>query len=253
MKIVTWNVRCVWKAEVDGINSFVHRAGLIYEKISAEKPDAIAFQEVTPQILELLKRVLPEYGFFGSGRLEDYGGEGLYIAWHKDSFALMGGEVFWLSPTPYVAGSRFETQSDCPRVCPMVKLRDLKTNECMRLWNIHLDHVSDEARRLGLKCLFDFVEHFSEMDSTPHIILGDFNATPESETMTWCEEREGITDVSKGFQTTFHGFGRRDDEKIDYIYVSNVLKEKVRKTELWTDEHDGVYLSDHYPVCMEIK
>ena len=251
MKIVSWNFRCQWD-RADGKNCVIHRAGYAYDKIAKERPEVIAFQEIRPVTFELLKKLLPEYDFFGSQRTAEFGEEGLYIAWRKDSFALMGSETFWLSPTPYVAGSRFQNQSDCTRVCVMAKLRDLKTNECYRLWNIHLDHISDEARRLGLECLFKFIGHFSVMDTTPHIVLGDFNATPESETMQWCEAQKGFTDVSKGFETTFHGFGTENNFKIDFIYVSDELVAKTQKTELWTDEHDGVYLSDHYPVCLTV-
>ena len=62
MKIVTFTLRCAWRG--DGINSFIHRAVAIYEKILAEKPTVIAFQEVIPASLEVLKRLLPEYEFF---------------------------------------------------------------------------------------------------------------------------------------------------------------------------------------------
>ena len=44
MKIVTFNLDCCWDG-AEGINSFIHRAGMIYERINAEKPDIIAFQE----------------------------------------------------------------------------------------------------------------------------------------------------------------------------------------------------------------
>ncbi|MBQ5926492.1 MAG: hypothetical protein IIX01_01055, partial [Clostridia bacterium] len=239
MKIVTWNFRCVW-ANVDGKNSVINRAGFAYDKILKERPEMIAFQEIAPITFELLKKILPEYEFFGSQRTADYSEEGLYIAFRKDLFALMGGEIFWLSPTPYVAGSRFENQSWCSRVCVMAKLRDLKTNECYRFWNVHLDHISDEARRQGVECLFEMIKHFSVMDTTPHVVLGDFNATPDSETMKWCDSQIGFTDVSKGFQTTYHGFGTITDAKIDYVYLSDSIQEKVEKTEIWTDEHDGV-------------
>lgn len=252
MKIVSWNLRCPWDTD-DGKNCTMFRVGYAYDKIQKEKPDVIAFQEIRQVTLDCLKKMLPEYEFFGSMRTATYTEEGLYVAYRKDTCALMGGEVFWLSPTPYVAGSRFENQSSCCRICTMAKIRDLKTNECYRIWDNHLDHISDEARQEGLKCLFEFIKHFSVMDNTPHVILGDFNAFPESETMLWCEKQEGFTDVSKGFQTTFHGFGKRNDAKIDYIYVSNELKDKVEKTELWTDNRDGIYLSDHYPVCMYLK
>ena len=53
IKIVTYNLRCIWKG--DGINGFIHRAGMIFDKINAELPDIIAFQEAIPKHIEFLK------------------------------------------------------------------------------------------------------------------------------------------------------------------------------------------------------
>ncbi|MFR8976222.1 MAG: endonuclease/exonuclease/phosphatase family protein, partial [Eubacteriales bacterium] len=76
LKIVTFNLRCAWSE--DGANSFVHRAGLIWEKMRAEAPDVVALQEVMPKSLAILKLLMPDYEFFGQGRNADFGGEGLY-------------------------------------------------------------------------------------------------------------------------------------------------------------------------------
>ena len=38
-KIVTFNSRNVWMWSKEGINCFIFRAGLIYEKVNKEKPD----------------------------------------------------------------------------------------------------------------------------------------------------------------------------------------------------------------------
>ena len=45
MKVLSFNIRCPWR-DRDGINDFIHRAGLIYDKIETEQPEVIAFQEV---------------------------------------------------------------------------------------------------------------------------------------------------------------------------------------------------------------
>ena len=253
MKIVTWNLRCVWK-KGDGINSFVHRAGLIYEKIVAELPDVIAFQEVIPAALELLKRVLPEYEFFGSFREKGVGKEGLFTAFRKEKFTVAAGDNFWLSPTPYVAGSRFKRQSECPRVCVCVKLRNKTTFETFRVINVHLDHLSDEARKLGLRCIFDYVKSRDAEDMQPTVILGDFNAVSTSETMRSVFAEDWIFEVSnikKG--TTYHGFGKVKNKIIDYVFVTEELKRRAVSSALWKDETSGVYLSDHYPVCVEFE
>ena len=54
IKTVTFNMRYAW--DTDGINSFIHRAGLIYYKIRSEMPDIIGFQEVMPGHREWLQR-----------------------------------------------------------------------------------------------------------------------------------------------------------------------------------------------------
>ena len=95
MKIVTFNLRCVYE-KWDGINSFIHRAGLIYEKVNAEKPDIIAFQEVVGKSLEMLTKLLPEYLFLGHFRNADYSGEGVFTAIRRDEIEVLGFEDFGL-------------------------------------------------------------------------------------------------------------------------------------------------------------
>ena len=55
MKVVTYNIRCVWDT-CDGINNFIHRAGMIYDKILEEKPDLIGFQEMRAPHVQFFER-----------------------------------------------------------------------------------------------------------------------------------------------------------------------------------------------------
>lgn len=247
MNIVTFNLRFSW--DNDGINSFIHRAGFIYDKLKKEQPDIIAFQEMTPQSLDLLKHVLSDYQFIGQMRSENYDGEGLYVAAKKEKFDVLGFEVFWLSPTPYTAGSRYENQSVNPRICLIVKLRQIKTNEIFRLINVHLDDISDEARLLGIEGMFAHIKR-NDADDAPIILLGDFNALPQSGVLSVCL-KHGFFDATEDIAFTFHDFGR-SKEKIDYILLPKVWSKRCKKSGVWTDCHDGIYLSDHYPVYAEI-
>ena len=256
MKIVTFNIRGVWDREADPKNGFIHRAGLIYDKVSRETPDIMAFQECTPKIMELMEKMFPEYAFCGQYRSVNYWGEGLFVAVKKADWSVISYESFWLSPTPYVAGSRYPIQSDCPRICNVVQVRHRENGKMMRIFNIHLDHISDEARIEGIKCVLAKMEEFNARLALPSVILGDFNASPQCSTIKYCDEYEKtpIADVTKDIPLTYHGWGGvllPEYEKIDYIYVSDGLEKKLTSVGLWDDCHGGIYLSDHYPVCAE--
>ncbi len=248
MKIVTFNLRSRYKG--DGINSFVHRAVLIFDKIEEEKPDVIAFQEVKQPHLKILERLLTDYVFVGQFRDEKYAGEGLYTAVRKDTCQVLGFESVWLSPTPYLPGSRYENQSSCPRICLQTMVRSYESGEVIRVFNLHLDHISEEAKLSGMEAALSFTEEFKRKGNHPYIILGDFNACPDSEVIRMCL-REELSDVTEKIPVSFHKFGDKA-VKIDYIFMSREIAEKAKNVQVWADEENGIYLSDHYPICAEI-
>ena len=250
VKIVTFNLRSVWCG--DGINGFMHRAGMIYDKISSEKPDVIGFQEAIPHSIEFLIKLFPEYQFIGHGREEGYSGEGVYTAVRKDAFQVLGFETLWLSPTPYAVASRFEKQSPCPRMCNICQIRDIKTGERYYIFNTHLDHMEEYARVEGIKLVLSWVDERNKNLKLPTVIMGDFNASPESESIKICDAYDGISDVTSHIPVTFHDWGSVE-WKIDYIYVSDDIKKKIKDVKIWDEVDNGIYLSDHYPICMEIE
>ena len=248
MRIVTFNVRCNWVG--DGINSFVHRAGLIYGKIREERPDIIAFQEVTPKIADFLSRMLADiYDVRTCYRSESFDGEGLTVALRRDSFALDGIDYFWLSPTPDVPGSRFPEQSRCPRIAVLVKCREVKSGRIIRLCNTHLDHKSEEARVLGIKLLLSRLESVQSEHFMETVLLGDMNAEPGSDSIRACLEGSlGLCDLTHQIPITYHGFAKNPGKKIDYIFATGELAARASAPEIWPDSNEGIYLSDHYPI-----
>lgn len=113
MKFVTFNLR--YSYDGDGVNSFVHRLGLILSVLQREAPDVLCFQEATPRILSLLSPALGAYSVFFSGRDAHMSGEGLSLALRRDTVELLTLDRFWLSPAPAVPGSCFPHQS--PNLC----------------------------------------------------------------------------------------------------------------------------------------
>ena len=249
MKIVTFNIRCDY--EQDGINSFCYRKPLILEKIKYEQPDIICFQEVLPHVAKWLKEKLEDYYVIGYGRNEYLEDEQTSIAYKKTVFNLIQMEVFWLSETPLVIASRYEDQSSCPRICTEALLQNLETHEFIRVFNTHLDHEGVGARRLGIAQILNQISKEESFMDAPTIITGDFNAFPDSEEMRIFQEFPAFVDLTANLEGTFHDYGQlQEPEKIDYIYADSRFL--CRNAVLWQDSMDGVYLSDHYAICVEI-
>lgn len=249
MKLVTFNIRCDYGQ--DGINDFCNRKQLIIDKIQKEQPDLICFQEVLPHVAVWLKEALTDYYVIGCGRDEKLENEQMSIAYKKLKFNLLGLEVFWLSETPEVPGSRYQDQSDCPRVCTQALFQNMETKGIFRLYNTHLDHIGSGARILGLGQILRKMKKDAASDKVPAILAGDFNAVPDSQEMRLLEEYPEYIDLTSAMKGTFHDFGRQKEEKIDYIIVEDRFQ--LVTATIWTDSCDGVYLSDHYPVCAEIN
>ena len=214
MKVVTFNIR----RDCDGgtIQAFENRKPLIREKILAEKADLIGFQEVLPHMAQWLEEVLTGYCVLSCGRGAEFDDEAVTIAFRRDRFHLLGYRTFWLSPTEDIPGSRYAEQSEFARVCSVVTLQSRETGKCIALFNTHLDHVSESARRKGIRKILDAIEKCPY----PAILTGDLNTFPGS-AVAELIARSGLdlTDVTAHVGTTFHNYGDAA-EKLDYICVS---------------------------------
>ncbi len=250
MKLVTFNIRCDYGQ--DEGNNFKFRKPFILEKIKKENPDIICFQEVLPHVAAWLKENLSDYYVIGCGRDKNLGNEQTSIVYKKSKYNLLEMNTFWLSETPKVPGSRYKNQSDCPRVCTMALFQNVETNEIFRIYNTHLDHIGSEARKLGLSQILDQIVRKESFVQAPAILTGDFNALPNSPEMELLKEYPQFIDLTSKIEGTFHDFGRlKELEKIDYIIAQDNIT--CSHTDVWKDCRDGVYLSDHYPVCAEIN
>ena len=253
IKIVSFNLRSQYTG--DGINAFIHRAGMIYDKIKAEAPDVVAFQEVIEPHYDLLPKLMLDYTFLGQFRNADYTGEGVFTAIRTADWLPVFYDAFWISSTPHIPASRFEDQSHCPRICVVTGLRHKESGKLIRVCNIHLDHVGESARVKGIRCVLDKISEYERELPMPTVLLGDFNAEPGSETIlaTDAAASPALYDLTGHIPVTFHGYGYGHEPicKIDYIYVTKTLKEAAGAVTVWDDEHCGIYLSDHYPVCAE--
>ena len=248
MKVVTFNIRGDFG--VDGRNDFCYRKPLILRKLEQEQPDIIGFQEVLPHVAAWMRQALTAYDVVGCGREKDLTGEQMTVLFRRDKFQLISMDTFWLSPTPKVPGSRYAEQSGCPRTATELVLRDVDTGKVIQVVNTHLDHIGSLPRQLGLAQILRHLESPEFFPEAPVILMGDFNATPDSSEMQAFGQYPGYTNATADIGATFHGFmTARTQEQIDYIFLKGGIR--AVSTVKWMDELDGVYLSDHYPVCVQ--
>ena len=251
LKIMTFNIR--YDTPLDGINAFPGRRDMICEFLRREAPDLIGFQESVHVIRHALADELPEYVFLAID-LGDVLRNDVMVAYRKETFDLLRLEQFWLSPTPDVPNTRYEGGSPFDRMATLVTLVSREERRQVTLLNSHLDHISDAARERGAALLLERITPYLAM---PAFLTGDFNATPDTRAariLTACPALAELTAPLDATSATYHGYGRITENcKIDYILASRAVKPLEGTLRMHTDERDGVYLSDHYPISVEVE
>ena len=250
----------------NGNNSWSNRVSLIVQMIMENTPDIIGTQELTVTGISDLQRLLPQYGHVGLGRSGGKKGEYSAIFFRKERFGLDYDQTFWLSNTPQNP-SRWWL-SCFPRICTCCHLRTKDSrHQLIKVYNTHLDHISYFARVKGLQTIANHIleDHLAN-GYAPVILLGDFNATPNSKTMRiWQEEGVGnshqlplqnayhylVTTKQENISRSYHGFkGKTLGNPIDYIFTSRDWI--VNEFQIRRDKYLEGFPSDHYPIIAEL-
>ena len=229
---------------------FAVRREIIKEKFPAYGADIVGFQETMPAQRQWLIDNFPEYQVCGLGREANLLGESNVIMFRKDKFDLLDLNMFWLSDTPDIPGTRFLTdQSGCPRICVAATLRCKETGKVFRHYNPHLDHEGPIAQAQGITMILNRMAEDYKKWPVPVILTGDMNATPDSPVIksilgfTGVGEKMEDKTAPAGF--TFHNNNPEKVQiKIDYVFSNLPSTEAVKVT----DEVNGITVSDHYPV-----
>ena len=244
MKIVTFNVR--FNTPEDGEFSFEHRKEEIISRINAEQPDVVGFQEIRDEMQAWLEERLPDYMWVGHGRTAEFDGEHCPIIFRKDKFKMRAFECFWLSDTPNVPGSKFQEQGYHPRVCNMLCLYHIEERKSFRVYNMHLCNKGAYARGKSLELVLAKIDALNTVEVMPTFIMGDFNFEPHFEEFAPIAARTDYKDVTAHLPGTYHGYFKEKPEKIDYIFVNDMVKPVA--CEIWESEEGHICLSDHYPI-----
>ncbi len=248
--VMSYNLRCLTPTDF-GKKTWFYRADLIVNDIEQQAPGIIGFQESTKWQYNYLVDTLKGYDSVITYRDKMVNSEGCPIFYNTSLFTLVDKGSFWLSETPDVMSK--DWGSACYRICSYVILTDKVSGKDFVVFNIHLDHVSDEARINGISVILDKISQFG---SLPSVIMGDFNALEGSETYKRVTENffdaryeaENTTDTY-----TYQNWGDVDSfRRIDYFMLSKTGFE-VNSYSVLSGIHDGIYSSDHRPIVLKVK
>jgi len=260
-QLVTMSVNIRYDNPEDGPDAWPNRRAWLAETINAQAPDILGMQEVLLHQAEFLSAALPEHDWYGVGRDDgEQAGEFTPIFFRKDRFTELDHGTFWLSDTPEKAGS-LGWDAGLPRICSWVGLREITTGKELFVFTTHLDYYGKQSRLEGAALIRRRIAEIAAQRSW--ILLGDFNAPPESD--TWHKMTDPIDGLATaadaytvsvtaptGPQSTWNGFeaiepGRR----IDYVFTSTDMK--TLNFEILVDERDGHFSSDHQPVIAMLE
>ena len=254
LKLMTYNIRL--DVASDEENAWPNRKDYFTSQIQFYSPDIFGVQEALPNQVIDIASALPKYNKFGIGREENGTGEACTIYYKKDRFKVQDSNTFWLSETPNVVSRGWDAA--CNRVCTYGLFTDLKTKKTFWVFNLHLDHMGEEARVKGVQLVLSKIAAINSK-KYPVFLMGDFNSEPDTKQIIAIKKvMDDTRDVSKekpfGPSGTFNGFEHDKPVTllIDYIFVSKNSGLKIEKHAVLSDSRDLKYPSDHLPVLIEI-
>ncbi len=251
---MTYNIR--YSTPNDGENQWELRKEWVASIVSFYEPDVLGIQEGLQDQVQYLDSVLTNYSYEGVGRDDGKeAGEYAAIFYKHDKLTVLDSGTFWLSETPdepsYGWGANFR------RISTWAKFRSKESGDTFWAFNVHLDHETPLARINGVKLIAEQIKNWNK-ENLPILLMGDFNATPESEPIKYLYS---VLQDSKlksrgspiGPIGTYNGFDTSNPLKnrIDYIFVDESIL--VHKYAVISETRDNKTPSDHLPLYIQFS
>lgn len=265
--IITCNIR-ITGLEADSAYTeriWDNRKDFCLKTILKRKPDIICMQEGIYDSYAYFKEKLQgKYTAFGfEGPEMDPYTEGYHfigknpIFFNSKRLEMTGAGTYWLSETPLKGGSE-SWGTKRARHCNWVRLRDKSTGKEFRVLDIHLDHISDSARKEQIKLVLDECSQYAE--DFPQIICGDFNSGVKNAPIVYIHSQEGWKEMYEAVHgegehgRTAHGFKgdkAKPGRRIDFIFYRGPIE--VLDADYVKDHVGDLYPSDHYFIHADFR
>jgi endonuclease/exonuclease/phosphatase family metal-dependent hydrolase len=249
---LSYNIR--YDGHSDLAPDWSQRKGPIVAQLQSTRPTIIGFQEVLKNQLDDLSGALPSFRAVGVGRDDGKAaGEFAPIFYDTTRYLLQQSGTFWLSPTPGLPSKGWDAALN--RICTYALLESKYDGKKLWVLNTHFDHIGEAARLHSAQLLIEKFSEFTQVVTAPMLLLGDFNAEPESPVYLLLKASFQDLSCSKRHrelcsEPTFNAFTltAADDKIIDYFFGSPgivSLQFKVLQTPF-----ERSYPSDHFPLVL---
>ena len=251
---LSYNIRYDNNWDID--NSWSIRKDKICHLLNQYNPSIFGIQEGLLNQIHFIDSAMIKYDYIGVGRDDgETEGEFCAIYYDKDRYKLVKHSTFWLSETPGIISIGWDAALE--RICTYALFEYKKSNQRFWVFNTHFDHLGIDARKKSSELIVRKIKKINEK-FLPVILMGDFNALPDSEPIVILKnylndalqislrELQGPTGTYNAFDTSLP-----IDKRIDYFFTKNVkvLSYKHIDDRLENNRH----ISDHLPVMIEIQ
>ncbi|MGD1890320.1 MAG: endonuclease/exonuclease/phosphatase family protein [Cyclobacteriaceae bacterium] len=253
---MTFNIR--YDNPGDAEHAWEHRKERVASILYFYNVDVFGLQEALHHQLIYLEEQFPNYERIGVGR-DDGKEKGEYspIFFNPSILESIDQGTLWLSKTPDKPSKDWDAA--LPRIATWILLRHISTKDTLLVCNTHFDHRGETARLESAKFLKEKLPQMAK--NYPVILMGDFNSSPESEPYQTLVNGDTFLDAKKaseipsiGPERTFSGFKVTPEltsDRIDHIFITSGLD--VLRHATISEEQNGSYPSDHFPVFAELS
>jgi endonuclease/exonuclease/phosphatase family metal-dependent hydrolase len=251
-KAMSYNIR--YDGHSDMAPDWSERKLPILTQLQNENPSIIGFQEVLANQLNDLQQELPAFRSIGVGR-DDGKTSGEYspIFYDTTRYTVLQSGTFWLSPTPEIPSKGWDAALN--RICTFALLESKHDYKKLWVFNSHFDHIGIEARIESAELIGEKFAEFVQIQQAPCLLMGDFNAEPDS--FATLKLKENFKDLSCSIRhhnlcssPTFNAFtvSEQDDKIIDYFFGSPEIIQI--KYEVIKTPFNNSFPSDHFPISL---
>lgn len=251
LKVCSFNIR--YDNPNDGYHQWGNRKQIVNDFLAYERLDFVGMQEVLKSQLDEMASKALDYRWIGVGR--DDGkekGEFAPIFYLATKWELLESNTFWLSKTPTEVSKDWDAA--LPRICTYGLFKEKSTGKEVYVFNTHYDHKGEIARTKSSELILKRINDISGFEKT--VLLGDFNSISSDVAITsitsQMKDAYDHAERTYGSIGTFNGFDLqfKPEKRIDYVFFSKEMNGSAYTTD--SRVIDGRYLSDHFPVIVEI-